>query len=249
MLNNILKVADKAGEIILRHFNSELAIAIKNDGSSVTAADIAANRYIVGELSSLTPSIPIISEESEIPSYEERTKWNQFWLIDPLDGTTEFINRLEDFTVNIALIDRGEPVLGVIYAPAKSTMYFAEKGKGAWRTRDRETSRIQSREPDKKGSLVVAGSRRHGIAELKSFLKGRTVEKIISIGSSLKFCLVAEGSADIYPRFGPTMEWDVAAGDCIYRNSAPSGLRRTELQYNKQDLRNGNFIIGITPSS
>ena len=234
-----------AGDIILRHYNPSLKVNEKSDGSLVTAADIEANAYISAQLSSLDPSIPIISEETEIPSFKTRQNWSRFWLVDPLDGTSEFANHLDDFTVNIALIEQNVPVLGVIFAPAKNLLYWAEKSYGAWKkVGASQAQRIYSAEPNKVGPLVVACSRRHGVGELEEYLKDLVVEKMLSVGSSLKFCMVAEGTADIYPRFGTTMEWDVAAGDCIYRNSAPTGFRTTTLTYNKEDLRNDHFVIG-----
>jgi 3'(2'), 5'-bisphosphate nucleotidase len=245
MLKNIIDIAIQAGSITLQYYHGDIVVDTKVDSSPVTAADLRANEFILHELALLAPNVPVVSEETPIPDYGQRKAWKEFWLVDPLDGTAEFINKLDDFTVNIALIRDGEPVLGVIFAPAKSLLYYAEKGAGAWKRRGVDNpERIFSNSPDKPGPLVVVGSRRHGTTELDEFLKAIQVQEKISIGSSLKFCLVAEGVADIYPRLGPTMEWDVAAGDCIYRNSAKIGQNQTSLRYNKTDLKNGNFVIG-----
>ena len=247
MLEEILKIAMDAGRIVMDYFQKPCLVWENTGGSPVTEADLKANIFISDKLTEMDSDIPIISEESKIPPFEIRKKWTKFWLVDPLDGTKEFIDKLEDFTVNIALIENGEPVLGVIFAPARQELYFAEKGNGSWKINfDGKRSRIFSNDPNKSVSLVVAGSRRHGAAELDEFLKSLKVKSILQIGSSLKFCLVAEGLADIYPRLGPTMEWDVAAGDCIYRNSILTGQRWSPLIYNKEDLRNQNFVIGLS---
>jgi 3'(2'), 5'-bisphosphate nucleotidase len=247
MLKQIIVIAQDAGEIILKHYVNPEELSKKEGGSSLTAADLAANEHIVSNLKKMDPQIPIISEESELPPYEKRKNWERFWLVDPLDGTAEYLEKNGEFTVNIALIEKGEPTLGVIYVPVHSLLYYAEKNKGSWKKeKDLEAKQIYSHDPDPKGEIVAVASRRHGSNEVDKFLKSYRVREMISAGSSLKFCMVAEGKADLYPRLGPTMEWDVAAGDCIYRNSAPQGHRTTSLKYNKPDLRNCHFVIGLT---
>ena len=247
MLTQIISIAKAAGTIILSYYDNPTELSKKEGGSSLTEADLKANEFIVNKLSEHYREIPTISEEAEMIPYEKRKNWERFWLVDPLDGTAEFLERNGEFTVNIALIENGEPIIGVIYAPAKSLLYYAEKNKGAWKQEnDQAPIRIFSREPNPTGKLTVVASRRHGSAELETFLENYDVQGTVSAGSSIKFCMMAEGKADLYPRLGPTMEWDVAAGDCIYRNSAPQGFRSTTLKYNKPDLRNTHFVIGLT---
>jgi len=245
-------IARDAGAVILKYYvqgGSARQTEIKADGSPVTMADYAAQRLISEKLESWDPTVPIISEEADLPSYDMRRHWRRFWLVDPLDGTKEFISGNGEFTVNIALIDDGEPVLGVVYAPALDVMYAAAKGLGAWRTDASGTAlRIFHLRAPAGEAMVVVESRSHPSRELENYLAGIVVRERIAIGSSLKFCWVAEGRADIYPRLGPTMEWDVAAGDCVYRNSAPVGRHSSPLTYNKPELRNGPFVLGATPS-
>ena len=242
-------IAQKAGFAILAHYAPDVTSTAKADGSPLTLADSAAHEVIVDELRLWNPAVPIISEEAQIAPYDERRHWNEFWLVDPLDGTKEFLSHNGEFTVNIALIRDGEPALGVVYAPALDVMYTAGKGLGAWKTGKSGTPiRIFHEAPDLNDPLVVIESRSHGSAALEAYLKTISVEKRVQLGSSLKFCLVAEGGADIYPRLGPTMEWDVAAGDCIFRNSAREGQHASPLTYNKPDLRNASFVLGATIS-
>ena len=166
--------------------------------------------------------------------------------MDPLDGTKEFIKRRAEFTVNVALIEEGEPVLGVVLAPALELLYWAVKGGGAWREeRSGPPQRIYSTAPAPGTPLTVVESLSHPSAELEEYLKTIPVGRRVKAGSSLKFCWVAEGKADLYPRLGPTMEWDVAAGDCVFRQSGRDGERPSPLTYNKPDLRNPSFVIGL----
>lgn len=217
-----------------------------NDTSPVTDADLASNRYITEHLQHLNPQIPIISEENKSADYATRKEWRRFWVVDPLDGTKEFIKGSDEFTVNIALVEDSEPVIGVIYVPAKDLLYYAAKGHGSWKKEQGKAPvRIFSSTPDLNKGLTIVESASHPSPELEHYLKDLPVTKRISAGSSLKFCLVAEGLADIYPRLNPTMEWDVAAGDCIYRNSGRNGQRRTSFQYNKPSLKNDGFVIGF----
>lgn len=244
------QVARAAGDAILLHYAGDVSRAAatsKKDGSPVTEADYAAHEVIIDELAKWNREVPVISEEAAIPAYEERRNWRHFWLVDPLDGTKEFIARNGEFTVNIALIEDAEPVIGVVYAPAPDVMYVAGKGLGAWRIdADRVKVAISHSAVSSECPLTVVESRSHGSPELEAYLATVKVRERIRVGSSLKFCRVAEGRADIYPRLGATMEWDVAAGDCIYRNSALSGQHASPLTYNKPDLRNGAFVLGLT---
>jgi 3'(2'), 5'-bisphosphate nucleotidase len=229
----------------MRHYGQCEPIADKGFSNPVTAADRAAHDVIVRELAGWTPGVPVISEEGEVPPYAERRNWSRFWLVDPLDGTKEFISGNGEFTVNIALIDDGEPVLGVVGAPALDLLYFAERGHGAWRRRSGgESERIHSTLPNPAVTRVVE-SRSHPTRELEAFIATLGAVERVKLGSSLKFCRIAEGSADLYPRFGPTMEWDVAAGDCVYRNSGPrGGQRKSPLRYNGASLSIAGFILG-----
>jgi len=242
-------IALEAGRATMVHYRTDLVVQQKGDKGPVTAADRAAHEIIVAALAAWDPAIPIISEEGEIPGPAVRAAWSRFWLVDPLDGTKEFIQRNGEFTVNIALIEGGVPVLGVIYAPALDLLYYAGAGLGSWkRQAGSAPTRIYSRPPLPGHAVRVAESRSHPSKELEAYLSTITVAERVPAGSSLKFCWVAEGKADIYPRLGPTMEWDVAAGDCIFRNSGERGPRRSELVYNQPELRNNGFVIGRADS-
>lgn len=248
-LEEVTAIAVEAGELILQH-RKRFRVTEKGDHdgdtSPVTDADLAANQCIVKNLMNLNPRIPIVSEESTSADYEVRKQWRSFWLVDPLDGTKEFIHGSDEFTVNIALIENLEPILGVIYTPAKELLYYAEKGCGSWKRVGKSSPfRIFSSVPDLTKGLTVVESKSHPSAALEGYLRNFPVKARITAGSSLKFCLVAEGAADIYPRLNPTMEWDVAAGDCIYRNSARLGQRKSSLTYNKPTLKNDAFVLGF----
>ncbi len=249
LLVRLAALAVEAGHATMTHYHAGVAVAQKGDRGPVTAADIAAHAIIVAALAAWDATIPIISEEGEIPGVDTRRQWTRFWLVDPLDGTKEFIQRNGEFTVNIALIEGGVPVLGVIYAPALDLLYYAGQGLGSWKREGAGAPvRIVSRPPLPQHALRVAESRSHPSKELEAYLATIPVAERVPAGSSLKFCWVAEGKADIYPRLGPTMEWDVAAGDCIFRNSGERTPRRSELVYNQPELRNQGFVIGLSDS-
>ena len=241
-------IAKQAGDSILRYYDEEIEVDRKDDNSPLTKADTDAHHIIVDALEKLTPEIPIISEEGGIAGYDERKKWKKFWLVDPLDGTKEFIKKNGEFTVNIALIEDRKPVLGVVYIPAKDIFYIGDAESGSFKIENgKENSRIYSEKPDLSKPLTVVTSRSHGSSDLEERLAEHNVVigKKIPAGSSLKFCLVAEGVADIYPRMGPTMEWDTAAGDAVFRYSGRDGTRLSPLEYNKKSLKNNGFIIGL----
>jgi 3'(2'), 5'-bisphosphate nucleotidase len=245
-LIRLIQLAVAAGHAAMTHYHEGVAVEKKSDQSPVTAADHAAHRIIVQGLTHWDPSIPIISEEGAIADANTRAGWHRFWLVDPLDGTKEFIQRNGEFTVNIALIDHGVPVLGVIFAPAMDLLYYAGDGLGAWKRAGSDSPRRIYSDPPLPGhELRVAESRSHPSKELEAYLAKLPVKERVPAGSSLKFCRVAEGAADLYPRFGPTMEWDVAAGDCIFRNSGRHGPRASSLVYNQPELRNQGFVIGL----
>jgi 3'(2'), 5'-bisphosphate nucleotidase len=184
-----------------------------------------------------------------VPPAAERAGWTRFWLVDPLDGTREFIEKLPDYTVNIALIEAGVPVLGAIYAPAREVTYYASRAGGAFRAAsDSAPVRLTSRPPAPGTPLRIVESRAHRSPELDAFAAGLPVAERVAIGSSLKFCWIAEGRADLYPRFTPIMEWDVAAGDCVYRWSSATGTpHASPLTYNNPDMRIPGFVLGFMP--
>ena len=246
-LDAVKGIAERAGQAVLALYrDQDLRVETKSDGSPVTAADMASERVIEAELRPMDPSIPYLSEESAPASYEERRHWKRFWLVDPLDGTKEFIKRTDEFTVNIALIEDGAPVLGVVVAPALGVSYFAAKGQGAWKQKEgAPPERLASRLADPTRPIRIVESVSHPSPELEQFLEAFEVQGRLKIGSSLKFCLLAEGSADLYPRLGPTMEWDVGAGDCIFRYSAQGDPHPSPLVYNKESLRNSRFVLGL----
>jgi len=270
-----LLAAKRAGEAILEVYNSDFAVERKDDNSPLTLADKRSHEIIMNDLRKTVAiknskhthnnlTLPILSEEGRDIPYDERKGWEYFWLVDPLDGTKEFIKRNGEFTVNIALIHKNNPVLGIIYVPVKDTFYFAAIDIGAYKLTNSKivTGKLSMKElldksqrlpisiNDKKASLTIIGSRSHATKEFSEFIehikeKHGEVE-LVSAGSSLKFCLVAEGIADVYPRFGPTMEWDTAAGQAIVEQVEGRVIdiqTKEPLRYNKRNLLNPFFII------
>lgn len=211
--------------------------SIKADQSPLTEADLAAHRLISNALRSLTPGIPVLSEEAADVEFEARSAWPRFWLVDPLDGTKEFLAGRDDFTVNIALIEGQQPLLGVVFAPVSGLCYSAVVGAGAWRMSGSDTTAQSLRVGERSRSPVrVAGSRSHRGSSLDGFLQRLGPHELCAIGSSLKFCRLAEGEADVYPRLGPTSEWDTAAGHAVLV-AAGGQVRRIDgsaLLYNTQ---------------
>lgn len=248
MLQQILDIARRAGDEILTWYDGPIDVETKEDNTPLTKADLASHRIISAALSELTPDIPILSEEGGIAGWEVRRTWSRFWLVDPIDGTKEFIKKNGEFTVNIALIEGSVPRLGVVHLPAMGTSYSGEQGKGSFRySASGEAEAIHSREADLSQPVTILASRSHGTNRMEAELaeRGITLGKTIPAGSSLKFCYLAEGRAELYPRFGPTMEWDTAAGDAVFRYSGRNGERPSPLTYNKPDLRNEGFILGL----
>jgi 3'(2'), 5'-bisphosphate nucleotidase len=246
--SQVIRLAREAGRATMMYYDGAVSAEVrqKMDQSPVTLADEVAHDIIVQGLKQLDPGTPIVSEEAQADSFSTRSEWRRFWLVDPLDGTKEFIKRRAEFTVNIALVDNGEPVLGVVLAPALDLLYWAVKDGGAWREeKGGAPERIYSSPRPSGTPLTVVESLSHPSAELEEYLRTIPVARRVKAGSSLKFCWVAEGRADIYPRLGPTMEWDVAAGDCVYRQSGRHSERSSPLTYNKPDLRNSSFVIGL----
>jgi 3'(2'), 5'-bisphosphate nucleotidase len=246
--SDVVALVREAGRATMTYYDAPDGVGVreKDDKSPVTLADEVAHEILVEGLRRLDPSIPVVSEEGAADDFETRRSWRRFWLVDPLDGTKEFIKQRAEFTVNVALIVEGEPVLGVVGAPALDLVYWAVKGEGAWREeKGGPAERIYSEARTPGEPLTIVESLSHPSQELEDYLKTIPVGRRVKAGSSLKFCWVAEGKADVYPRLGPTMEWDVAAGDCVYRQSGRDGERPSPLTYNKPDLRNPSFVIGL----
>ncbi len=242
-LQALEEIARQAGDVVMEIYAAGTAISYKDDASPVTAADMQAERIILQALSDLTPDIPIVAEEAyargDVPPLSE-----QFWLVDPLDGTKEFIHRNGEFTINIALINKHEPVLGCVFAPALGRLFVGGQGVGAWMKEEAGWQAIHARRPPPSGLTVVA-SRSHGdIAALHDFLDGRVIERTVNVGSSLKLCLLATGEADLYPRLGRTMEWDIAAGHAILlaAGGTVKTLDGSVLHYGKPGFANPHFI-------
>ena len=225
----------------------------KQDSSPLTEADLASHKLITAALAALTPDVPVLSEESAALPWEVRRTWQRYWLVDPLDGTKEFVKRNGEFTVNIALIEDHAPVLGVVYAPVLDALYWAVKGEGAWRD-DGEVKRLEPLKfPGENGVWKVVGSRSHGSAAFDTFANQFERVEAVPMGSSLKFCLVAAGAAHLFPRFGPTSEWDTAAGQCVVEAGGGMvyNLETGEpLRYNtKASLLNPHFLVTAEPST
>ena len=251
LLQPVLDIALEAGRRIMAVYTSaDFGVTHKEDASPLTLADLAAHQCIVEGLAKLAAQYPVLSEEDADISFAVRRQWTRYWLVDPLDGTKEFIKRNGDFTVNIALIDNGYPVLGVVHAPAIGTTYLGAEGAGATRIHDGQTSTIRTRPIPPTPTFVV--SRSHKDAALEAFLAAAPPHDAVSKGSSLKFCQIAEGSADLYPRTGPTSEWDTAAGQCVAEQAGAKVIRlpeMTRLSYNgKESLLNPLFAVIGDPS-
>jgi 3'(2'), 5'-bisphosphate nucleotidase len=249
LLPEVVALAEDAGAGIEAARRAPADVRAKADGSPVSKPDLDAHALIVPRLRALTPGVPVVSEEGAIPAQAERAGWREFWLVDPLDGTKEYLAGLPDYTVNIALVRDGQPVLGVVHAPGHAVTYWAAAGVGSWRRRGHgAAARIVAQPPAPGAALRVAESRSHGSPALDDLLRAYRVRERIAIGSSLKFCLVADGTADCYIRLGPTMEWDVAAGDCVFRwATAGDTPHASPLTYNKPGLRNAGFVLGFLP--
>ncbi len=251
MMIPLVEMLQEAGASIMNLYNFGLSVQHKQDQSPVTAADLISHKVVTSFLLKHF-AFPVLSEEGKSIDVEKRQQWETFWLVDPLDGTKEFINRNGEFTVNIALIKQGVPVMGIIYLPAKDILYYAARKKGAYKVENNRCRRLPF--DQKREGTIVVGSRSHPSLEFELFVR-KLQEKNHSItmvpaGSALKFCLVAEGAADLYPRLAPTMEWDTAAGQLIVEEAGGSVVEADNgrpLRYNKSDLENPHFIaIGRT---
>jgi 3'(2'), 5'-bisphosphate nucleotidase len=239
-----ISLARDAGDAIMRIYAQDFSVDTKDDDSPLTAADLAAHRIIVEGLDALTPDIPVLSEEDAGIAWNIRREWRRMWLVDPLDGTREFIKRNGEFTVNIALIEDGIPTLGVVLAPALDYLAHAERGVGAF-LREGDTDIVLSTRRPAAAPMRVAASRSHLDARTQALLERIGEHERLGLGSSLKFCRIAEGRADVYPRFGPTSEWDTAAGQCVLEaaGGAVLGIDGAPLAYNgKASLLNPDFL-------
>lgn len=248
-LQQVVEIAAAAGREILEVYAGDFAVEEKRDGSPLTQADRRAHALIDAQLRKLTPEIPVLSEESDAHAFSARRGWRRYWLVDPLDGTKGFIKRTDEFTVNIALIEDSHAVLGAVHAPVSGVSYFAAAGGGAYKSggASHAAREIRVKKFDRKRAVMMA-SRAHAGANVTAYrarLESAGIEIALSgVGSSLKICAVAEGAADIYPRLGPTSEWDTAAAHCVLRAAGgilvdPAGA---PLRYNKEDLLNPWFL-------
>ncbi|WP_174614417.1 3'(2'),5'-bisphosphate nucleotidase CysQ [Virgibacillus ihumii] len=259
-LKKLLDISLQAGHEILDVYKKDIEVEVKEDDSPLTQADQRSHKAIMNGLQDAYAGIPVLSEEGRDISYEERKDWKQFFLVDPLDGTKEFIKKNGEFTVNIALIDEKYPAMGVIYAPVLDTFYFGREGLGAFKLEGASKADVADEDdlveksvqlPEvTEGSVVnVVASRSHMSAETEEFIDGLRANKevdVVSAGSSLKFCLVAEGKADFYPRYAPTMEWDTGAGQAIVEAAGGQVLRHEDEErfyYNRENLKNGWFLV------
>lgn len=237
-LKKICEIAYRAGTAILALYKNNISpnIQIKSNKTPVTEADLLANEIIREGLLEVTPDIPIISEEAALIPFEIRNQWQQYWLVDPLDGTKEFIHRTDDFTVNIALIEKGKPTIGVIYMPVFNTLYYGQAGHGAFKKFGGQAPQKISTRKFNPQSFIIAISSRHSSEQVNLILEKYKQAAIIRRGSSIKSCLVAEGVVDIYPAFGPMSEWDVGAAQCIVEEAGGAVLdeQNQPMRYNQQ---------------
>jgi len=251
-IEDVKDIAKRAGDEVLAVYGTEFSVDVKEDTSPLTEADRRSNDVIVEALNRLYPDIPVISEETKAVEYAERKDWDYFWLVDPLDGTKEFVKRNGEFTVNIALVEGQQPILGVVHQPVGDHLYWAQSGEGAWKSNAKDEA-VQLEGGDhysSKSSVTVVASRSHLTDEVQAFVdalkdQGKEVE-FLSAGSSLKLCLVAEGGADVYPRLGPTMEWDTGAAHAVALEAGRRVINHetgSDLIYNKENLLNPYFIV------
>jgi 3'(2'), 5'-bisphosphate nucleotidase len=244
LAESLIPISERAGDAIMRIYDGAFAVQRKDDNSPLTLADLESQRVIIDGLRSITPDIPILSEESAAAPWAERRTWRELWIVDPLDGTREFVKRNGEFTINIALVVEHEPVLGLVSAPAQKLTYWGVAGVGAFtRQQEAEARRIHTARPQR--PLRVIGSRSHASSQTAAYLARLGPHVMSGVGSSLKFCLLAEGKAELYPRFGATSEWDTAAGQAVLE-AAGGHVTRLDghrLRYNcRESLINGDFV-------
>jgi len=250
LLDAVRHLTLEAGEVIMRVYAGEFEVTTKEDRSPVTEADLAAHRLIEAGLRALAPGLPVLSEEDAGIPYATRRQWTRYWLVDPLDGTREFIKRNGEFTVNIALVEGHDVALGVVHAPALGVSYGAFRDGGAWKWEGGEARAIHVRAQAARPPCVAI-SRSHGSARMQAYLAALGEHGHINMGSALKSCLVAEGAADLYPRLGPTSEWDTAAAQCVVEEAGGhfTDTAMQRLRYNMKDsLLNPEFFVFGDPS-
>jgi len=250
LLPKVVSLAERAGAAIMEVYaRGDFETTYKEGNSPLTRADLASHRLLVDGLRALTPTWPVLSEESKEIPYAERQAWKRYWLVDPLDGTKEFIKRRNEFTVNVAMIDGDEPALGVVFAPALEELYYAARGAGAFKRRGNESSQRIEVSDYRTAGVTIVVSRSHAGADVEALVRKIGPSSSLSIGSSLKLCLVADGRAQLYPRLGPTMEWDIAAAQCVVEEAGGQVTDRSgrRLRYNKPSLENPPFIVCGAP--
>jgi 3'(2'), 5'-bisphosphate nucleotidase len=246
LLEGTVAIARAAGTRIMRIYEEGFSVQDKQDHSPLTEADMAAHAVIDDGLEELAPQYPVLSEESATIAFAERASWNTYWLVDPLDGTREFVNHTPEFSVNIALIDNHEPILGVVYSPAYDLAYYAARGLGAFKQHVKEAPKQIHVAAQHRTPMIVASSRSHSSAAVQQYLAKLGEHELLIMGSALKSCLIAEGHADIYPRLGLTSEWDTAAAQCIVEEAGGllTDLQLRPLRYNtKESLLNPHFFV------
>ncbi len=264
LLPEVCTLAREAGERIMTIYRDGFSVTRKDDATPLTEADLAANALIGAGLRRITPGVPVLSEEDEAPPFDARRRWASLWLVDPLDGTRQFIQRNEEFTVNIALVHGHAPVLGVVYVPASGVCYYAARGLGAWRADANVGSGVVAEpgadaradpgagpvglrvRPYRGGRVRVLASRAHGSPSLQRYLARLGNYELVNVGSSLKSCLIAQGEADLYARFGPTGEWDTAAAQCLVEEAGGrvTDTQMRPLRYNaRESLLNPHFFV------
>ncbi len=250
-IQSVIDIANLAGDAIMSIYSTNFDYELKDDNSPLTKADIASNQIIINELERMNPSYPILSEESSNVKFEERSKWERYWLVDPLDGTKEFLKKNDEFTVNIALIEKNTPIFGVIRVPAKSITYWGGVDIGSYSKKDGESSKKINVSKRRSTGLRVVSSRSHKNNRLDECLSNFDSIQDINIGSSLKFCLLAEGKADLYPRLGPTSEWDTAAGEAILKYSGGYLLTidGKKMNYNNSEALLNPYFIASSDES
>lgn len=251
LVERICQISKQAGARILEIYDTNFTVDSKADNSPLTAADIEAHNIICASLKELSPELPVLSEESMAIPYDQRQKWQHYWLVDPLDGTREFIKRNGEFTVNIALIENHQTKLGVVYVPVTRTCYYAASSLGAGKINATGLTESIQTKSSCTNKIIFAGSRSYNHAKQQALVEQLDNAEIITTGSSLKFCLVAEGKVDIYPRFGFTSEWDTAAAQCIVEEAGGCvvDMQFNPLRYNTKDsLLNPEFLVIADPS-
>jgi len=247
LIQSVIKIAKQAGAVIMDVYKTDFDIQIKIDKSPVTEADTKANQVIDDGLLKITPDIPILSEEGRDIPFEERSKWESFWLVDPLDGTKEYIKKNDEFTVNIAYMQNNLPVFGVVYAPALDELYWGSVEKGAYKSIAGDSFNPIRVKSQLNNPVQIATSRSHPSSKMDNFLAQFDTFDLHRMGSSLKICSVADGRVHFYPRLGPTMEWDTGASHAVIKAAGGELIKygtNLSLKYNKEDLLNPEFIAG-----